>query len=125
MIENNEKSAEQKQASPVAGMPWYYQEWLNDGRESYELGENLRKSGLLELTRSQVVSPKLGADVRMVEQNLDDYKRKAGTNAAFREWQFKLRPGERLPRGKFFKGKTAGRRPHVVMDEFWSALSRT
>lgn len=37
--------------------------------------------------------------------------------AAFKEWQEKLNAGDRLPRGKFFKGKKAGR-PLVILDEF-------
>ena len=37
--------------------------------------------------------------------------------AAFKEWQENLKVGDRLPRGKFFKGKKAGR-PLVILDEF-------
>ena len=118
MSENNEKSAEQKQASPVAGMSWYYQACLEDGRESYELGENLRKSGLLELARGQEYSPKFGRKTVTVQQNFGEYKRMIGTGAAFREWQLNLNPNDRLPRGKFFKGKKAGR-SFVVTDEAW------
>lgn len=41
---------------------------------------------------------------------------------AFREWQFKLRRGERLPRGKYFRGKNPGR-PIMILDELWSATN--
>lgn len=36
--------------------------------------------------------------------------------AAFREWQHRLNRGDKLPRGKFFKGKRAGK-PFMMMDE--------
>ena len=44
-----------------------------------------------------------------------------GKNAAFRVWRRKLRRGERLPRGRFFKGKRAGMT--MIVDEGW-ALSK-
>ncbi len=37
--------------------------------------------------------------------------------AAFRDWQHKQNPNDQLPRGRFFKGKKAGK-PVVIMDEF-------
>ena len=39
---------------------------------------------------------------------------------AFKDWQHRLRKGEQLPRGKYFKEKTPGK-PLVVQDEFWLA----
>ena len=36
--------------------------------------------------------------------------------SALREWQYRLKPGDKLPRGKFFKGKRAGK-PFIMMDE--------
>lgn len=48
------------------------------------------------------------------------YRRKT---AAFEEWRQKLNLSDRLPRGRFFKGKRPGRKL-VVMDEFWQAFSK-
>lgn len=42
--------------------------------------------------------------------------------AAFQDWLNKLRPGETLPRGKFFKCKKPGE-PIIIMDEFHSFFS--
>lgn len=44
--------------------------------------------------------------------------------AAFRDWQHKLKRGDQLPRGKFFKGKKAGK-PIILMDEAWMLLNGT
>lgn len=41
--------------------------------------------------------------------------------AAFVEWQYQLNKNEKLPRGKFFAGKLAGR-PVVIMDEAWTFI---
>lgn len=35
---------------------------------------------------------------------------------AFKDWQYRLKCGERLPRGRFFRGKKPGR-PLFIMDE--------
>nr|WP_011922924.1 hypothetical protein [Pseudomonas fluorescens]CAM96147.1 hypothetical protein pQBR0115 [Pseudomonas fluorescens SBW25] len=43
--------------------------------------------------------------------------------AAFEEWRLKLNLSDRLPRGRFFKGKRPGRKL-VVMDEFWQAFNK-
>ncbi len=37
---------------------------------------------------------------------------------AFDDWLHQLSPGERLPRGRYFRGKKPGR-PVYFMDEFW------
>lgn len=66
--------------------------------------------------------PKFGVKKIAVKQNVDSYKRLLGKNAAFREWQQKLNRGDKLPRGKYFKGKAAGR-PFVVKDEAWLFLN--
>lgn len=42
-------------------------------------------------------------------------KNRTKGNPAFRDWQYRLRRGERLPRGRFFRGKKAGR-PSVLLD---------
>lgn len=41
--------------------------------------------------------------------------------AAFTDWQHRLKRGDKLPRGKFFRGKKAGR-PLVVVDEYWRMM---
>ncbi len=68
---------------------------------------------------------KYGTRFVTVTQTLPDmerfeaYRRKT---AAFEEWRQKLSRGDRLPRGRFFKGKQPGRKL-VVVDEFWQAFS--
>lgn len=52
-------------------------------------------------------------------ERYEAYRRKT---AAFEEWLQKLKRDDRLPRGRFFKGKKPGRKL-VVMDEFWPAFS--
>lgn len=37
---------------------------------------------------------------------------------AFDEWVRKLHPGDRLPRGRYFRDKKTGL-PFLLMDEFW------
>ncbi|MBP2200542.1 hypothetical protein HA50_26490 [Pantoea cypripedii] len=37
---------------------------------------------------------------------------------AFDEWARKLHPGDRLPRGRYFRDKKPGL-PLLIMDEFW------
>ncbi|NIG16296.1 hypothetical protein F3J36_19980 [Pantoea sp. Cy-640] len=37
---------------------------------------------------------------------------------AFDEWVRKLHPGDRLPRGRYFRDKKPGL-PFLLMDEFW------
>ncbi|EDS1428636.1 hypothetical protein GRK09_004469, partial [Salmonella enterica] len=48
---------------------------------------------------------KLGDDGKLVR--LDGSRIK--TNAAFKEWIYKLKAGERLPRGRYFKNKRPGK----------------
>ncbi len=60
-----------------------------------------------------------------VTQTLPDWRRHKAyrrKTAAFEEWRKKLNHADRLPRGRFFKGKKPGR-TFVVIDEFWQALS--
>lgn len=49
------------------------------------------------------------------------YKRKT---AAFQDWQYRLKKGEKLPRGRFFHNKTPGK-PVVMMDEFHMFFNRS
>lgn len=51
--------------------------------------------------------------------NLNIFKR----NAAFEDWRRKLRKGEQLPRGKFFKGQKPGS-GLIIIDECWSAVRK-
>lgn len=62
----------------------------------------------------------------LVTQKLDLKKHQAALRAhlkeeAFREWQYRLTRGDRLPRGKYFRNKAAGR-PLIIIDEAWRFL---
>ena len=60
---------------------------------------------------------KFGGRVITVTQTLPDYQRHEAyrkKTAAFEEWRQKLNRGDRLPRGRFFKGKIPGDRKSVV-----------
>ncbi|HFD6781973.1 TPA: hypothetical protein ACF3ML_005778 [Pseudomonas aeruginosa] len=46
--------------------------------------------------------------------------RRIKKTAAFEDWRQRLRPNDRLPRGRFFRGKKAGS-CIFFMDEFWQA----
>ncbi|MFS1430694.1 hypothetical protein LMH73_027165 [Vibrio splendidus] len=59
-----------------------------------------------------------------VSQNLREYVQLQGKDAAFKSWLLKLKHTDTLPRGKAFKGKTAGR-PCVIQDEFWLICTPT
>ena len=79
----------------------------------------------MTIQSSDSTARKYGVRIVQVTQTLPDmqrfeaYRRKT---AAFEEWRQKLNRGDRLPRGRFFKGKTPGRKV-VVMDQFWQAFS--
>ena len=49
--------------------------------------------------------------------------RRRQKNAAFEEWRLRLNRKDRLPRGPYFRGKTAGEDKKVMVDEFWRASS--
>lgn len=55
----------------------------------------------------------------MVTQRLEDFGKIKPIPYAFRDWLHKLNRNEKLPRGKYFKGKVGGK-PIVILDEFWS-----
>ena len=44
-------------------------------------------------------------------------------NSAKRQWQYQLKRGDTLPRGKFFESKVAGK-PIIIIDEAWQLLSK-
>lgn len=56
---------------------------------------------------------KIGADGKLVRLDGSRIKR----NPAYKEWLYRLKAGERLPRGRFFRKKKPGR-PIMMMDEF-------
>jgi hypothetical protein len=69
--------------------------------------------------------PKYGRNVVAATQTLPDIQRQEvyrRQTAAFEEWRKKLNYSDRLPRGRYFKGKKPGRKV-VVMDELWRAFS--
>lgn len=68
---------------------------------------------------------KYGHSSVTVTQTLPDWEKELAYHrktAAFEEWRQKLSRGDRLPRGKFFKGKRPGKKP-VLIDEFWKLIS--
>lgn len=79
--------------------------------------------------QSQIASTteKYGRRPVTVTQTMPDLRRHEAyrrRTAAFEEWRQKLHHGDRLPRGKFFKGKKPGKK-FIVMDEFWQAFNAT
>lgn len=63
----------------------------------------------------------------LITQTFDkaEYERIQKTMAketAYKEWQQRLKRGDTLPRGKYFKGKAAGRQI-LIIDEAWKLLS--
>lgn len=68
---------------------------------------------------------KYGRGIVTVTQTMPDLEKERAylrKTAAFEEWRQKLGRGDRLPRGKFFKGKRPGKKI-VLVDEFWQAFS--
>ncbi|EMW7305238.1 hypothetical protein AAFN31_004014 [Vibrio parahaemolyticus] len=56
-------------------------------------------------------------EIEMIIEKAEREKVQRLKTAAFRDWQHKLHRNDQLPRGRFFKGKKAGK-PVVIMDEF-------
>ncbi|BET65056.1 hypothetical protein YPSE1_45160 (plasmid) [Yersinia pseudotuberculosis] len=54
----------------------------------------------------------------MVTQQLENFGKRKPTPYAFREWLYRLNRKDKLPRGKYFKGKVGGK-PLVILDEFY------
>ncbi|MDN5490487.1 MAG: hypothetical protein L0G48_08140 [Staphylococcus equorum] len=64
----------------------------------------------------------------LVTQNYPDfekYKSRRDANAPFRYWlENVLKRSDRLPRGKFFRGKVGGK-PIRIIDEFWLGIDKS
>lgn len=58
----------------------------------------------------------------MITQRFEDFGKIKPIPYAFRDWLHKLNRNEKLPRGKYFKGKVGGK-PMVILDEFWSLFN--
>lgn len=56
----------------------------------------------------------------MVTQRLDGFgkRNRKPFPYAFQDWQHRLNKKDKLPRGKYFKGKVGGK-PFVIFDEFY------
>ncbi|WP_052271992.1 hypothetical protein [Pantoea sp. CFSAN033090] len=81
-----------------------------------ELGRAFSKVRFFEVTqRLADFGVKIGDDGSLVSLNGSRIK----NHAAYKEWIHRLKPGERLPRGRFFRGKRPGR-PLMILDEFHS-----
>jgi len=61
--------------------------------------------------------------VTQYSQDFESILRRRRKTAAFEAWRLQLNPKDRLPRGPFFRGKTAGKPNLGMIDEFWSAFS--
>lgn len=58
----------------------------------------------------------------MLDVDLERYEAWRKKTVAFEEWRQSLNRGDRLPRGRFFKGKKPGCNL-IVLDECWQTLS--
>lgn len=70
---------------------------------------------------------KFGCQTVTATQSVQDFESaiaRSRKTAAFEEWRLRLKRGDRLPRGRYFKNKTPGLRFHVVRDEFWLMAGR-
>jgi hypothetical protein len=61
--------------------------------------------------------------VTQYRSDFDALLRRRQKNAAFEEWRLRLNRKDRLPRGPFFRGKTAGEDKKIMTDEFWRTSS--
>lgn len=64
------------------------------------------------------------AEIERIIKQAERQKAQRLKTAAFRDWQHKLNRNDQLPRGKFFKGKKAGK-PIILIDECWQFFSKT
>lgn len=56
------------------------------------------------------------AEIEKIKKHAEREKSQRLKTAAFLDWQQKLHRKDQLPRGRFFKGKKAGK-PVVIIDE--------
>ncbi len=58
----------------------------------------------------------------MVEQtqDIDDFNKSLGKNAAFKSWVNKLHENDTKPRGRFFRNY---KKKFIVIDEAWQGMS--
>jgi hypothetical protein len=47
----------------------------------------------------------------------EELVRRVNRTKPYQEWQYQLKTGDRLPRGKFFVGKKAGSPRPIILDE--------
>lgn len=64
----------------------------------------------------KVVQSLLKTEFDKIKKQAEREKIQRLKTAAFRDWQYSLHRNDQLPRGRFFKGKTAGK-PIMIMDE--------
>lgn len=64
---------------------------------------------------------KYGVKTVEVTQSSAEMQRLLGINAAFKDWLKFRNPGDRLPRGKYFKNKKSERKV-LVLDEAWMLI---
>ncbi|MDE1188885.1 MAG: hypothetical protein PW844_20870 [Pantoea sp.] len=62
-------------------------------------------------------------EIRLTEvtQSLSRFGSPPRQRPAYKDWISRLKRGEKLPRGRYFRGKKPGRLP-LVMDEFWNFM---
>lgn len=53
-------------------------------------------------------------------QDIGDWEKSSGKNAAFKAWASKLGVNEKSPRGKFFRNY---KKKFIVIDEAWRGIS--
>jgi hypothetical protein len=68
------------------------------------------------------MSKKYNTKVIKVTQSYKEFQAHIGKIAAFREWEMRMKRGDRLPRGKYFNGRTGGLKL-IAIDEAWLALN--
>jgi hypothetical protein len=69
----------------------------------------------MNIDSPSITGKRFGTAVNYITQKASDFsKSRCGT--VFTDWQYKLKRGDKLPRGKWFKDKKAGK-PYLVFDE--------
>jgi len=69
----------------------------------------------MSISSTALNGKRFGTAVHYITQKESDLSQpRYGT--VFQDWQYKLKRGDKLPRGNWFKGKKAGK-PYQVIDE--------